>query len=389
MAGIAILLDLYKKKPSFCSPQSFHSSGLFSASTAASAAATVAAGSPFASRFLFGYIYCKSVFMLFVYVDAMAELDFGIAQIGFMLDYPKVSHCDAGAVLPEHYISNTQRSSEDFFKNDALKYSVKEYKIELKPLFSAFELRPFALTTLRSFLLFYLPLLEPSLNIEEDEEDFPQDSPEERRVDLVVPLKKSVKQIIRETTVVTTRRILERLAVIYVSQRMAWKLLKDVPKSAVRKSQRGMPATVYFFRVSRTTFRGRNYYQYVYSVSKVALALLHPCLFPNVYSGHLLGVTAAWIVQTGIEIYRCFSRRTNSDESNEANVTVRAKLLGKKISGITIRCGASLIFASIGAGICATLFRPSVGQWIGCAAGDLAGPIIVSVCLEKVFHVDL
>nr|KJB13864.1 hypothetical protein B456_002G098800 [Gossypium raimondii] len=305
MAGIAILLDLYQKKPSFCSPQSFHSSGLFSASAAAaSAAATVAAGTPFASRFLFGY--------------------------------PKVSHCDAGAVLPEHYISNTQRSSEDFFKNDALKYSVKEYKIELKPLFSAFELRPFALTTLRSFLLFYLPLLEPSLNIEEDEEDFPQDSTEERRVDLVVPLKKSVKQIIRETTVVTTRRILERLAVIYVSQRMAWKLLKDVPKSAVRKSQRGMPATVYLFRVSRTTFRG-----------------------------HLLGVTAAWIVQTGIEIYRCFSRITNSDESDEANVTVRAKLLGKKISGITIRCGASLIFASIGAGICATLFRPSVGQWIG------------------------
>ena len=29
-----------------------------------------------------------------------------------------------------------------------------------------------------------------------------------------------------QTTVVTTRRVLERLAVIYVSQRMAWKLLK-------------------------------------------------------------------------------------------------------------------------------------------------------------------
>ncbi|MBA0848955.1 hypothetical protein Goshw_009198 [Gossypium schwendimanii] len=390
MAGIAILLDLYQKKPSFCSPQSFHSSGLFSASAAAaSAAATVAAGTPFASRFLFGYVYIKVYvyfvvngnlpkFMAFdgisaaiftdrVYVRVVSIVsNFAfyhyIRQLGLVLraNYPKVSHCDAGAVLPEHYISNTQRSSEDFFKNDALKYSVKEYKIELKPLFSAFELRPFALTTLRSFLLFYLPLLEPSLNIEEDEEDFPQDSTEERHVDLVVPLKKSVKQIIRETTVVTTRRILERLAVIYVSQRMAWKFLKDVPKSAVRKSQRGMPATVYFFRVSRTTFRG-----------------------------HLLGVMAAWIVQTGIEIYRCFSCITNSDESDEANVTVRAKLLGKKISGITIRCGASLIFASIGAGICATLFRPSVGQWIGCAAGDLAGPIIVSVCLEKVFHVDL
>ncbi|XWS51757.1 hypothetical protein CRYUN_Cryun11dG0010700 [Craigia yunnanensis] len=329
MAGIALLLDLCKKNPSFCSPQSFHSSGFFTASAAAaSAAATVAAGTPFASRFLFSY--------------------------------PKVSHCDAAAELPEDYIANIQRVSEDIFKNDALKYTIKEYKIELKPLLSAFELRPFAMTTLRSFLMFYLPLLEPATNIDEDDDDFLQDTPEEHHVDLVVPFKKSVKQIIRETTVVTTRRILERLAVIYVSQRMAWKLLKDVPKSAVRKSQRGIPTTMYFFRVSRTTFRG-----------------------------HLLGVAAAWLVQTGIEIYRCFSRITNSEESDGVNITEQAELLGKKISGITIRCGASLVFASIGAGIGATLFRPSIGQWIGCAAGDLAGPIIVSVCLKKALHVDL
>ncbi|KAK6230129.1 hypothetical protein QUC31_001647 [Theobroma cacao] len=329
MAGIAILLDLYKKSPSFCPPQSFHSTGFFSASAAAaSAAATVAAGAPFASRFLFGH--------------------------------PKVSHCDAAGALPEDYISSIRRASEDIFKNDAIKYSVKEYKIELKPLFSAFEFRPFALTTLRSFLMFYLPLLEPAMDTEEDDDDFLQDTPEERHVDLVVPFKKSVKQIIRETTVVTTRRVLERLAVLYVSQRMAWKLLKDVPKSAARKSQRGMLTTVYFFRVSRTTLRG-----------------------------HFLGVAAAWLVQSGIEIYRCFSRITNSEETDGVNITEQAKLLGKKISGITIRCGASLIFASIGAGIGATFIRPSMGQWIGCAVGDLAGPIIVSVCLEKALHVDL
>ncbi|WRX28391.1 hypothetical protein QQP08_020878 [Theobroma cacao] len=325
MAGIAILLDLYKKSPSFCPPQSFHSTGFFSASAAAaSAAATVAAGAPFASS------------------------------------HPKVSHCDAAGALPEDYISSIRRASEDIFKNDAIKYSVKEYKIELKPLFSAFEFRPFALTTLRSFLMFYLPLLEPAMDTEEDDDEFLQDTPEERHVDLVVPFKKSVKQIIRETTVVTTRRVLERLAVLYVSQRMAWKLLKDVPKSAVRKSQRGMLTTVYFFRVSRTTLRG-----------------------------HFLGVAAAWLVQSGIEIYRCFSRITNSEETDGVNITEQAKLLGKKISGITIRCGASLIFASIGAGIGATFIRPSMGQWIGCAVGDLAGPIIVSVCLEKALHVDL
>ncbi|KAH1080283.1 hypothetical protein J1N35_020044 [Gossypium stocksii] len=125
--------------------------------------------------------------------------------------------------FPEDYISNVQRLSEDIvknvknLKNDALKYAMKEYKVELKPLYSAFELRPFAMTILRSFLMFYLPLLEPATNVEEDDEDFLQDTPKEQRVDLVVPFKKLVKQIIRETTVVTTRQVLERLAVIYVS----------------------------------------------------------------------------------------------------------------------------------------------------------------------------
>lgn len=56
----------------------------------------------------------------------------------------------------------------------------------------------------------------------------------------------------------------------------------------------------------------------------------------------------------------------NSDEeSNKVDKSEEAKLLGKKVSGVTIRCGASLVFASIGAGIGATLVRPSVGQWIG------------------------
>lgn len=44
----------------------------------------------------------------------------------------------------------------------------------------------------------YLPLLEPRSNVEEDDDDFLQDAPEEHHVDLVVPFKKSVIQIIRE-----------------------------------------------------------------------------------------------------------------------------------------------------------------------------------------------
>lgn len=330
MAGIAIILDLWRKNPSFCSPHTaLHSSGLLSATAAA---ASAAAAAPFASRFLFGS--------------------------------PKipVAYCDAGAAITEDYIPNFGKVPGSIFQHDAIKYTTKEYNIELKPLFSAFELRALAMTSLRSFLMFYLPLLEPDMSTEEDDDDFPQDSPEQRRLDLVVPFKKSVKQIVRETTVVTTRRILERLAVHYVSQRMAWKLLKDVPKSATRKSQRGLPTTVYFFRVSRTTLRG-----------------------------HFLGVAASWIVQIGIEIYRYFNRIMNSKEedSDGVNKAKEAKVLGKKVTGITIRCGASLVFASIGAGIGATTVRPSIGQWIGCAVGDLAGPIVVSFCLDRALHLDL
>ncbi|XP_050246556.1 uncharacterized protein LOC126694364 [Quercus robur] len=330
MSGISIILDLLRNKPSLYTGQSLHSYGLISATAAASAAAaSVAAAHPFASRAFFG--------------------NFG----------PSVAYCDAGAALSEDYISNIRSAASTFFQKDSLNYRTKEYTIELKPLFSAFELRTFGMTTLRSFLLFYLPLLEPRSNMEEDDEDFLQDNQEEHRVDLVVPFKKSVKQIVRETTVVTTRRVLERIAVHYVSQRMAWKLLKDVPKSAVRKAGRRMPTFVYFCSVSRTTLRG-----------------------------HFLGVAASWLVQVGIEVYRYFSSMIKEGK-DDFDREEKAKLLGKKVSCATVRCSASLVFASIGAGIGATLFRPSIGQWIGCALGDLAGPIIVTVCLDKVLHVDL
>ena len=114
---------------------------------------------------------------------------------------------------------------------------------------------------------------------------------------------------------------------------------------------------------------------------------------------------------------------TSKEEAEEVEMAEQAKLLTKKVSATTVRCGASLVFASVGAGIGATLFRPSAGQWIGkhfllkqnafdrdfgfvwkvlitcilksvllsagCAIGDLAGPIIVSACVEKILHIDL
>ncbi|KAM7495638.1 hypothetical protein LguiB_030247 [Lonicera macranthoides] len=326
MAGIAIVLDLLRKNQGL-SGQTLHSSRLFSATLAAS----VAAGTTFPSRALFG---------------------FGAKSIAY---------CDGGpAVISEDYIENyistIRTASGNIFQNDSLKYSTKEYNIELKPLFSAFQWKSFALTSLRSLLLFYLPLLEPHSNIEEDDDDFLQDTPLDNSVDLVVPLKKSVRQIIRETSVVTTRRILERIAVHYVSQRMAWKLLKDVPKSAMRKAQRGMPTSIYYFSVIRTTFRG-----------------------------HFLGVVASWLIQVGIDIYRFFSCITSAEVDGDVNYKAeQARLIGRKVFGVTVRCGASLVFASIGAGICSTFLHPSAGQWIGCAMGDLAGPIIVSFCFEKI-----
>lgn len=330
MAGIALVLDLLRKNPSLTT-QSLHASGFFSAKAAASAAAaSVAAGAP--------YVY-KS----------------------FSNFRVPVAYCDAGATLSNDYISNLRSASVKIFQNDSLNYSTKEYKFELKPLFSAFELRALTLTTLRSFLMFFLPLLEPRTNLEEDDDDFLQDIEDEQPVDYVVPFKKSLKQIVRESTVTTTRRILERITVQYVSHRMAWKLLKDLQKSAMRKAGRRMPSYIFFFSVCKTTLRG-----------------------------HFLGVAASWIISVGIDIYRTFSHMINSkEEVDDIDTPQKLKLLGKKVSGTTIRCGASLIFASIGAGIGATLIRPSTGQWIGCLLGDLAGPIIVSFCLERSFHVEL
>lgn len=64
-------------------------------------------------------------------------------------------------------------------------------------------------------------------------------------------------------------------------------------------------------------------------------------------------------------MYRFLSRTLNSKADDEVDAAEQAKLLGKKVTATTVRCGASLVFASIGAGIGATLFSPSTGQWIG------------------------
>ncbi|PNX97295.1 hypothetical protein L195_g020521 [Trifolium pratense] len=183
-----------------------------------------------------------------------------------------IAYSDAGVAIPDDYLSGVRTSTGKYFYHDTLKYTTtKSYNVELKPLWSALELRSFALISLRSFLMFYLPLLEPHAKMEQDFHDFILDKKDELRSNLATPFKKSLLQIAREVTVVTTTRILERITFRYVSTKRAWRLLKDVPTSAARKAGRGMPNYVYFYSVSRATFRG-----------------------------HILGVAASWIVQVGV-----------------------------------------------------------------------------------------
>lgn len=66
------------------------------------------------------------------------------------------------------------------------------------------------------------------------------------------------------------------------------------------------------------------------------------------------------------------------EEEEKVEISQQAKDLGNKVVGITVRCGASLVFAAIGAGICSCLIRPSTGQWIG----KLTSPIIGTLQIE-------
>lgn len=327
MAAIA-LMDLLRKNPSF-GEQTFNSRGLLSGKLVGSAAASATASYAFSIPFAFGALPGS-----------------GATQY---------SYCDVGATLGEDYLSSIRAASGKIFQSGALKYSTKQYNIQLKPLLSAFHWKTLALTSLRSFSLFYLPLLEPHLRMEDEDDDFLSEDIEESAIDLAVPFQRSVRQIILETTIVTMRRLLERLSVYYVSQRMAWKLLKDIPKSALRKAGRGMPTFTYIYCVSRATFRG-----------------------------HFLGVLASWAVHVGIDIYRFFSSVSKARQGiDTAGTRKQVRILGRKVYGATVGCCASLVFASVGAGIGATVTRPSAGQWIGSGIGDLAGPILVALCFEK------
>ncbi|KAL6622790.1 hypothetical protein ACP70R_018775 [Stipagrostis hirtigluma subsp. patula] len=330
--GLGLLVDLASRVPRGGASASAHSHAANAAAAAATAAAALSAtGVPFSARHLFGFP-------------------------GFT-----IAHCDAGATAGLNDAPGIINDLNDKIhysiqnaRTESFQYPTKEYPSELKPLFSAFGLKNFGLTTLRSLLLHYLPLIQPKphSDSDDDEEDLLQDAPDKKPVDLVTPFHNSVKQIMRETSIVTTRRVLERIAVRHVSQRTAWKLLKDASKSAKRKAARGMPTPQYTYCVARTTFRS-----------------------------HALGVAAAWVVQSLIEVYRCFFRKPHDGEESFDDME-KFRLFGRKIYGITIKSCFSLVLASIGAGIGA-LVHPVHGQWFGCALGDVAGPVVAIIIFEK------
>ena len=114
----------------------------------------------------------------------------------------KVAYCDAAATTygandTPDLVSDINHKIYDSIHD--LRFPTKEYPLELKPLTYAFGFKHFSLTTLRAFLLYYLPLLEPQPpNDEDDDDDFFQDDSERPPVDLVTPFHNSLKQIARE-----------------------------------------------------------------------------------------------------------------------------------------------------------------------------------------------
>lgn len=109
----------------------------------------------------------------------------------------------------------------------------------------------------------------------------------------------------------------------------------------------------------------RCFYCHQFFLASKLIPFLSPCgVFGQ--TAHFLGVAASWVVQVGVDIYKTLSHLFNTkEELDEVDKRKEFELLGRKIISATIRCTASLVFAAIGAGLGASLVRPSLGQWLG------------------------
>lgn len=340
MAGLASALELLSTKSSALHPNILHSF----ASLSAVSAATIAAS---AAGFLPPYTALPSN-----------------AFTGYWSG--QTAHC-------ESYIDIEERKSQwSTVWSPPEAHPKKSYDISLKPFFSAFYPKALAITSLRALIVNLQPILETYVSFpksgKDDDTKGEEVAPSKQSVDadLRGALKGSGRSILREVTVTTTRRLLERIAVQYVSRRVSWKLTKDLSKSAERKAGRQISKFELFLGVKKSTFRG-----------------------------HALAIAATWLVQLALDVYNCIhnvyqkSKKWARNDINQHQEDIKAlereelAMLERKIVGNTVKCGASLVFASIGAGLGAILIRPSSGQWIGCAAGEFAGAFMIGMWIDS------
>lgn len=87
------------------------------------------------------------------------------------------------------------------------------------------------------------------------------------------------------------------------------------------------------------------------------------------FAAQLLGVAANWIIQFVIDVANClksaFERRK---EKNNRRLQIEPEDLRKlavRTAANSLRAGASLTFAAVGAGLGTVLVRPNSGTWIG------------------------
>jgi hypothetical protein len=85
-------------------------------------------------------------------------------------------------------------------------------------------------------------------------------------------------------------------------------------------------------------------------------------------AAHALGVAANWMVQLVLDIYRSISASLYVRTKDGKPVGLDAKelkRLARRTVGNTLKGIASLLLASLGAGLGTVLIRPSTGTWIG------------------------
>jgi len=181
---------------------------------------------------------------------------------------------------------------------------------------------------------------------------------------------KTAYSILRMTTVMTTRRIMERLLSLGCSERMMWKLMKDIPKSAQRKASNPLlessRAVSRGCRMARTAVRG-------YAVVVGADFVVNQCILTT---------------KLVTEVNKLSASTTLSAEAKKAEGRKKWNWLFRQTVYSTSKAIGSLTFLSLACGI-VVLIRPknspTWAYWItfaGMSIGDLVGDHIVTTCLE-------